>query len=172
MQQPDVILSEVEGRSCFLMPLPSGLKPTTMNRIFAIITFLFSFAVSSAQSHATVLGKWKTIDDNNGKPLSVVEVYEVKGKIYGRVIEIFDKKNNRKCEKCDGEDRNKPILGLIVIKGLTKDGDEYGNGKILDPKFGKLYRCTISLESKDRLKVRGFIGISLIGRTQVWERVK
>jgi uncharacterized protein (DUF2147 family) len=73
---------------------------------------------------------------------------------------------------CEGEDKNKSIQGLLIIKGLTKEDDEYSNGKILDPKNGKLYKCSISLESKDKLKVRGYIGISLIGRTQYWYRAK
>ena len=73
---------------------------------------------------------------------------------------------------CDGEDKNKPIEGLVVIKGLNKKGNEYKGGKILDPKSGNLYNCIIILEEKDKLKVRGFIGISLFGRTQYWYRVK
>lgn len=121
----------------------------------------------------SVTGKWKTIDDETGKAISVVEIFESKGKIYGKVIEIFNPNNrNRVCENCSGSDHNKPILGMIVIKGLTKDGTEYSNGKILDPKHGKLYKCYITLESPDKLKVRGYIGISLLGRTQYWERVK
>ncbi|MEN9656287.1 MAG: hypothetical protein RL311_1258, partial [Bacteroidota bacterium] len=70
-----------------------------------------------------------------------------------------------------GDDKNKPILGLNIIKGLSKDGAEYNSGEILDPKNGKLYKCALSLESKDKLKVRGYIGFSLIGRTQYWYRV-
>jgi len=61
---------------------------------------------------------------------------------------------------------------LTVIKGLKKDGDEYNSGKILDPKNGKIYKCFITLESKDKLKVRGYIGFALLGRTQYWYRVK
>jgi uncharacterized protein (DUF2147 family) len=121
----------------------------------------------------SVTGKWKTIDDETGKPVSVVEIYEKNGKIYGHVIEIFNPKSkNRSCENCSGDDKDKPILGLTVIKGLSKDGDEYSGGKILDPKSGKLYKCYITLEDKDKLKVRGYIGISLLGRTQYWHRVK
>lgn len=142
-----------------------------MNKFCYFILFFISTAAFS-QSH-TVIGKWKTLDDVTGKPVSVVEIFEKNKKIYGKVIEIFNPKTKvPRCEKCDGEDKNKPILGLIVIKGLIKDGNEYKNGKILDPKHGKIYKCFITLESKDVLKVRGFIGISLIGRTQFWERTK
>lgn len=121
----------------------------------------------------SVIGKWKNIDDETNKPKSVVEIYEKSGKIYGRVVEIFDaNKRNKVCEDCSGEDRNKPILGITVIKGLKKDGNEYNGGQILDPNNGKLYKCFITLEGNDKLKVRGFIGISLLGRTQYWYRVK
>lgn len=142
-----------------------------MNRLVFFILFLISNA-TTAQSHS-VIGKWKTIDDETGKPLSIVEVYEKNHKVYGKVLEILNPASrNRVCEKCMGEDSNKPILGLTVIKGLTKVGNEFTKGKILDPKNGKLYSCYITLENQDKHKVRGYIGISLFGRTQYWIRMK
>jgi len=140
------------------------------NRLF-IIAALFITSLFFGQN--TVIGKWKTIDDVTGKAMSVVEIYEKDGKIYGRVSDILEVKNrNNKCDNCSGEDKGKPILGLVIIKGLQKDGDEYSGGKILDPKNGKVYKCTINLEGKDKLKVRGYLGISLLGRSQYWYRVK
>ncbi len=142
-----------------------------MNRLIFFIIFLISIG-TSAQSQS-VIGKWKTIDDETGRPISIVEVFEKNHKIYGKVIEILNPANRKRvCEKCSGEDSNKPILGLTVIKGLTKVGEEYTKGKILDPKNGKLYSCYITLENQDKLKVRGYIGISLFGRTQYWYRMK
>jgi len=121
----------------------------------------------------SVIGKWKTIDDETGKAVSIIEIYEKSGKIYGKVFEILNPKNrHRLCEKCPTEEKGKPILGLTIIKGLSKEGEEYNGGKILDPKSGQLYKCYITLEDKDKLKVRGYIGISLFGRTQYWHRVK
>lgn len=122
--------------------------------------------------HQNVIGKWKTIDDETGEPLSVIEIFENKGKIYGKVVKIYDLKNHRTCENCSGDDKDKPILGLTVIKGLSQDGDVYSGGKILDPKHGRLYKCYITNLGIDKLKVRGYIGFSLIGRTQYWHRVK
>jgi len=143
-----------------------------MKKLVASFVFLLIVTTAFAQSKG-ILGKWKTIDDETGKPVSVVEIFESKGRIYGKVVELYNPKNvHRKCENCSGDDKNKPLLGLIVIKGLTKDGNEYTNGKILDPKQGKLYKCVISLVGADKLKVRGYIGVSLIGRTQIWERLK
>lgn len=129
--------------------------------------------VSTLHFSQSVVGKWKTIDDETGKAISVVEIYEKGGKIYGKVHDIIDPKDRNKiCSNCSGDDKDKPIMGLTVIKGLVKDGAEYNSGKILDPKYGRLYKCFITLESKDKLKVRGYIGISLFGRTQYWHRIK
>lgn len=136
------------------------------------ILFLLFSTIFYAQNHK-ILGKWKSIDDETSKALSIIEIYEKGGKVYGKVLEILEEKDKKKlCLNCNGEDKNKPIQGLIVIKSMKKDGDEYKGGKILDPKSGKVYNCTIILEEKDKLKVRGFIGISLFGRTQYWYRVK
>ncbi|MFT3795938.1 DUF2147 domain-containing protein [Flavobacterium sp.] len=141
-----------------------------MNGILLSIALFVSSFVFSQHS---IVGKWKTIDDETGKVVSVVEIYEAKGKYWGKIVELTNPKDRDKtCVECSGTDHNKPILGLVVIKGLTKVGNEYTNGKILDPKHGKLYKSIICLEGKDRLKVRGYIGVSLIGRTQYWERVK
>lgn len=142
-----------------------------MKKIITIV-LLFATTLFYAQNKS-VLGKWKTIDDETGKAKSIVEIYEKSGKIYGKVIEVLDMVHKDDlCKDCPGEDAKKPILGITVIKGLSKDGAEYGGGKILDPKNGKLYKCFIALEGNDKLKVRGYIGFSLLGRTQYWYRVK
>ncbi|SEG29068.1 DUF2147 domain-containing protein [Flavobacterium urumqiense] len=143
-----------------------------MKNNILIVAALFFTTIFYAQNQ-TVIGKWKTIDDETGKAKSIVEIYEKSGKIYGKVVEILDVEHkNNVCSECSGSDKNKPILGMIIIKGLTKEGVDYTNGKILDPKNGKSYKCTVTLESKDKLKVRGFVGISLFGRTQYWYRAK
>jgi uncharacterized protein (DUF2147 family) len=129
---------------------------------------LFFFQFSFSQ---TIFGKWKTIDDETGKEKGIVEIFERNGKIFGRIIDILDiEHKHHKCEKCEGEDNNKPILGLTIIKGMKKNGNEYEGGKVLDPKNGKSYQCKISLDGKDKLIVRGYIGISLFGRSQTWVR--
>ena len=143
-----------------------------MNKKLVVSIVLCFFTVLLAQSQ-TVVGKWKTIDDETGKAKGIVEIYEQSGKIYGKIVDILEQENKKRiCVKCSGNDKDKPILGMVIIKGLSKEGSEYTNGKILDPKNGKLYKCYITLETKDKLKVRGYIGISLLGRTQYWYRVK
>ena len=139
-----------------------------MKLILSIVVF-FIFQVSFSQ---TIFGKWKTVDDETGMENGIVEIYEKAGKVYGRIIEILEKeKKHFKCEMCEGEDKNKPVLGLVIIKGLKKKGHFYEGGKVTDPKNGKSYHCKMTLEGKDKLIVRGYIGISLFGRSQTWFRI-
>ena len=142
-----------------------------MNLKFILLAGLFiSILSANAQS---VTGKWKTFDDETKEAKSIVEITERDGKIYGKVIEILNPaKKNIKCTNCSGADKDKPVLGLEILKGLSKDGKEYSDGKILDPSNGKLYKCIVSLDGNDKLKVRGYVGISAFGRTQNWVRVK
>ena len=140
-----------------------------MKLSLSILVFLF-FQISFSQ---TIFGKWKTIDDETGKEKGIAEIYEYKDKVYGKIIEIFEQdKNHFKCEKCEGDYHNKPILGLNIIKGLKKNEDVYEGGKIVDPKNGKSYHCKITLDGKDKLIVRGYIGIPLFGRSQIWIKQK
>ena len=137
----------------------------------ALISCLLFVSVIFAQK-ANILGRWKTIDDQTGKAVSVIEIYEKHGMIYGKVAELLNPKDKGKtCSNCEGQDKDKSILGLVVIQGLIKEGNDY-KGKILDPKHGKIYQCIVKLENRDKLKVRGYIGFSLLGRTQYWHRVK
>lgn len=137
---------------------------------FLATIFLVVGLGANAQS---VFGKWKTIDDETGKEKSIVQIYKKDGKAYAKILELLDSESKGKlCNKCKGDKKNKPIEGMVIINGLKKDGDEWANAKILDPKTGKLYKCYITLESNDKLKIRGFIGFSLFGRTQYWHRAE
>ncbi len=141
-----------------------------MKKVFLTISLIVFTVITAVAQDVT--GKWKTIDDETGEAKSIVEIYKENGKVYGKVVEIFDaKKRNLKCVKCTGSDKNKPIMGLVIIKGLEKDGDEYNGGTITDPNNGKVYKSYIELEGPNTLKVRGYIGFSLLGRTQTWKRV-
>ncbi|MFA7444608.1 MAG: DUF2147 domain-containing protein [Flavobacteriaceae bacterium] len=138
------------------------------------LTILLMMLVSGTfmMQAQSVTGKWKTIDDETGEAKSIVEIYEKDGKIYGKVVEILNPaKRNAKCKDCKGADKDKPILGLVILKGLSKDGNEWSGGQILDPNKGKTYKCIVAPNGKDKLDVRGYVGISLIGRTQTWHRV-
>lgn len=138
--------------------------------VFSLVVFFAMIFNAQSQS---VLGRWKTIDDETGQAKSIVEIYEKSGKVYGKVVEILRAEHKQDvCSKCEGAEKNKPILGMVIIDGLKKDESEYNGGTILDPQNGKKYKSYITLESTDKLKVRGYIGISIVGRTQYWYRVK
>lgn len=141
-----------------------------MNRTSVlIIIFVFLFLSGKAQN---VLGKWYSIDPDSGENESIIELYEKDDRVYGKIVSLLKLEDQGKtCEECTGKDKNQALEGLIIVRGLIKDGDEWSDGKILDPKNGKLYKCTISLVEKDKLKLRGYIGFSLIGRDEYWHRV-
>lgn len=139
-----------------------------MKKILYFMLFSFGFTLQ-AQS---LTGKWKTIDDETGEAKSIVEIYEYQGQFYGKIVSLLSKDDQgKRCEKCTGKDHNQPIEGLVILKDLKKDGDIFKGGQILDPKSGKTYKCEISFSNSNELKVRGYIGISLIGRSQIWKRV-
>jgi len=113
--------------------------------------------------------KWKNIDDETGKAKSIIEVYEQNGKIYGKILESL-KPGGAKgevCDKCEGADKGKPIIGLVIVKGLTADGDQYTGGTITDPNKGKTYKCKMKvIEGGKKLQVSGCI--SFLCRKQIW----
>ena len=135
--------------------------------------FILFITVISISAHAqTVLGKWKTIDDESGEPKSVVEIFERGGKVYGRVIKLFRKPGEEQdpvCKECDEDDPRyqKKVIGMEIMRNMVKDGEEYSGGDVLDPENGKVYRGKIWLEGKD-LKLRGYVGPFY--RTQTWVR--
>jgi uncharacterized protein (DUF2147 family) len=117
-------------------------------------------------------GVWRTIDDNTHKPRGLVRVYEQDGAVFGKVEASLDPKEaNQVCERCSGDRKNKLVVGMVVMWNMKKRGAEYAGGDILDPDTGQVYRCKFTLEDGGRkLVVRGFIGISLLGRSQTWLR--
>lgn len=141
-----------------------------MNKKFLLAAIALFFSVFS---FAQIEGKWKTIDDETKQAKSIVEIYKSSnGKYYAKIVQLLQKPENNNCVKCTDDRKNKPLIGLEIVRGLEKDGNEFSGGTITDPKSGKTYKCIIKNNGTDKLDVRGFIGFSLIGRTQVWHKVK
>lgn len=137
------------------------------------VVFLVAFfCVACSVNGQAILGQWKTIDDESGEDRSIVEIFERQGKYFGKVIRIFSKPDEDAdpvCKECPEEDGRygKKIIGMEIIRNMQKIDDYYGEGDILDPKIGKIYRCKLWMEGKE-LKVRGFWGPFY--RTQTWQR--
>ena len=137
---------------------------------------LLATATIARADDSSPVGTWRTIDDKTGKDRSMVVISESGGVYTGTVQKIIthlpDDDPNGLCRHCEGDRKDKPIEGMQILWGLKKDGDVYDGGEILDPKNGKIYSAKIKLvDGGQKLDVRGFLGISLLGRTQTWVRV-
>lgn len=140
-----------------------------------IVAAVAALASMSAMAANSPVGLWKSIDDNTGKVRSLVRIKQVNGEYQGTIEKLFrtpDQDQNPKCDKCTDARKDKPIIGMTILTGLKADGDdEYVDGQIVDPENGKVYSSKVTVdEDGKKLELRGFIGISLIGRSQTWVR--
>ena len=139
-----------------------------MKNLIALTSLILLVATQGFAQRTSPIGKWKSIDDNSGETKSVVEIEERDGKLYGKILELFNPpKPNPVCEECDEDDKRymKPIMGMEIIRGMEKDDDKWENGNIMDPENGKVYRCKLWVE-EGKLRVRGYI--AFLYRTQTW----
>ena len=142
---------------------------------FAIAACLLLGSTVVWASNDTPVGTWRQIDDVTGKPKSVIKITEENGKLQGTVTQVLlsDDGPHPVCKKCEGERKDQPVEGMVIMWNVGKDGDVWDGGKILDPKNGKIYSVKLSLaDDGQKLDVHGYIGISLLGRSQVWERMQ
>ena len=135
---------------------------------------LAATAAAFAQATDTPVGVWQTIDDSTHQPKALVQIAQRDdGTLSGKVIKGLNPndKPGKLCTACTDERKDQPILGMTIIKDMKQDGDKWDGGNILDPENGKVYKCNMHLEDGgQKLVVRGFIGISLLGRSQTWIR--
>jgi uncharacterized protein (DUF2147 family) len=141
---------------------------------FLAATLLLAPTLALAQVEGgSPVGLWRTIDDNTGRPRALVRLFEKDGRIFGRIEKglALEAETDPMCSMCTDERRGLPKIGLVIIRNMQRDGDVWSGGDILDPDNGKVYRCRLRVVDDNRsLEVRGFIGFSLLGRTQMWER--
>lgn len=140
--------------------------------IKTLFTFIFTFIIGALAAQ-NVLGTWKSIDDDTGKPKSIVEITERDGKLYGTIIKLFrepDEDQDPICDECTDDRKNQKVLGMEIIRDMEKDGDEWEDGTICDPKDGKVYNCKLWIDEDkpEVLNVRGYIAFFF--RTQYWQR--
>jgi len=152
---------------------------TPRNSIRALAFALFVLS-SVAGAHAqqlspalqAAIGRWQVINDQ-GKPGGQVETYLLDGKLFGKVTQMRPgRQPGDVCAKCPGELKNQPIQGLVILRNFKPDGEDWTGGTAVDPDNGKEYKGKIWTAGKDKLFLRGFVGISLLGRTQSWTRIQ
>ena len=139
----------------------------------ACLSALIAAAPALAQDVSPV-GLWKNIDDVTGKPKALIRITENKGEVRGQIEKLFlaagDNPNPR-CDKCQGANKDQPVLGMVFMSGLRKSGDAYSGGEILDPDSGKVYRSKLTLlDGGKKIDVRGYVGVPMFGRSQTWVR--
>jgi uncharacterized protein (DUF2147 family) len=142
-----------------------------------LLVCLFVSALLCAAQTSSVpnpTGRWKTVDDATGKVTSIVLIWEKNHRLYGRIDTLINqdpRDPDPNCTRCEGAMKNRPLVGLRILWDLQKSGDRWTRGTILDPGNGKIYNCSIFVEDDGkRLKVRGFIGLPVLGRTEFWRR--
>jgi len=134
---------------------------------------LFASALlAQAADLASPAGLWRTFDDKTGKARGLVRIYEEDGAFWGKVEAALDPaRAGRKCDACTDERKGQPVVGMVILRNMKKDGSEFTGGDILDAENGSVYRCKFKLSDGGRkLVVRGFLGVSLFGRSQTWTR--
>ena len=138
---------------------------------FILIASLISFVAHSQNKADDIIGIWLT----GGKEPAKIQIYKSGEKFYGKIIWLKNPTENGK-QRADGNNpdetkRSNPIIGLMMLTGFKFNGDdEWKGGDIYDPESGKTYSSYLYLKDKNTLKVRGYVGISLFGRTETWVR--
>jgi uncharacterized protein (DUF2147 family) len=135
---------------------------------------LCTISAAGAADLSTAAGWWQPIDGKTGEPLGLINIYQDHGLFFGRIEPSSPSDDrSRKCTRCPDERRDQPIIGLVLIRNMRQQGDEYVGGDIVDPDTGWIYGCKFRLIDDGRKMVmRGYFGISLFGRSQIWKRVE
>ncbi|NYF18701.1 uncharacterized protein (DUF2147 family) [Xanthomonas sp. JAI131] len=149
------------------------MRTTFKTLLLALPLSVAAFVAQAADT--SPVGRWQTIDDETGKPKSIVQIEQAgNGTLSGKVVEILQSNHgpNPMCDKCDGAQKGKPIKGMTILWGLKPDGTAvWSGGSVLDPAKGKTYKAKVTLTNGGKkLQMRGYIGIEALGRTQTWIR--
>jgi uncharacterized protein (DUF2147 family) len=141
-----------------------------MKYILLVISILSAFNLPAQTKADAIVGVWLT----GGREPAKIQVYRSGDKYYGKIVWLKYPEENGKARldinNPDREKRNQQIIGLVILRSFKFDDDEWDSGKIYDPESGKTYSCNLSLKDKNTLTVRGYVGISLLGRTETWTR--
>lgn len=140
--------------------------------LYLLLLACFGFGTAFATGPDDILGNWVS---SNGK--GHIQVYKEGKSYFGKIIWLQEPNNEKGQPKLDANNpnpaqKNKPILGSLILRNFQFNDSEWNNGKIYDPMNGKEYKCIIKLKEPNTLNVRGYIGFSMLGRTEVWTRLK
>ena len=126
--------------------------------------------VARADEGASPVGEWRTIDDKTGEAKALVKIYARGDELYGLVEKALSKSPGPpNCDACTDDRKGKPIVGMDIIRGVKNSGGAWSGGTIVDPESGKVYSCSLTvIDGGKRLSVRGYIGVSMFGRSQTW----
>lgn len=151
---------------------PSSTTPMhAMARALAAGAAALAASAAFAQGAASPAGLWRSIDDETGQAKSLIRIEESGGTFSGRIEKILTDKPDAVCDRCTDERKGRPVLGMTIITGMKRNGEQWDGGNILDPNNGKVYRSRMKLlDGGRRLEVRGYIGAPLFGRSQTWLR--
>lgn len=143
-----------------------------MKRAIMCVVFFLAVSAALAQNKDAVLGVWQ-----NSTGEARIQIFRQGNVYWGKIVWLKEPSTNGKpkldVKNPDESLRSRPILGLVLLNGFAfKGGKEWGDGKIYDPKSGNDYSCKMTLQGPDVLNMRGYMGISLLGRTEIWTRVK
>ncbi len=137
--------------------------------VISLAALLMGFSAPGTEAGPT--GVWKTFDDKTGSAKALVRIFERNGQLFGTIEKGLQQREKHVCDLCTDERKGQPLVGMEIMRRMKKSGTEYAGGDILDPDTGKVYRCKMRLEDGGKkLVVRGFVGFSLLGRSQVWIR--
>lgn len=127
-----------------------------------------------AESPVSLEGLWKTVDDHSGAPRALVRIYREGDAYFGRIeASLVPGEEGERCSACTDGRKDQLVVGLVILRNMRAETDDFGGGDILDPESGSVYSCSLRLEDKGRrLNVRGFVGLSLFGRSQSWYRAE
>jgi uncharacterized protein (DUF2147 family) len=141
--------------------------------VFLLVSPTYLPAAAADTSLASPVGLWQPLD-SNGKPQGLIRIFESHGLYYGRIEPSSpDDDRNARCRRCTGARHDQPIIGLLLLRHLKPENGKYVGGDILDPDTGRIYGCTLRLTDGGREAImRGFLGISLLGRSRTWRRVE
>jgi len=148
-----------------------------MNRMFlpaTVVAMLICSAATTLHAEPSVVGLWEQSDEH-GRVQAWFNFVEKNGVYVGAIARAFPAPGETSedvCTKCPGDQKDAPFVGLVIVNGMQRKGLTYENGTILDPRDGSVYRAVMDLSPDgQKLTVRGYLGVKLLGQSQVWRRL-